>query len=130
MAPNANRPTNIKTDTQVPYSFSPDLRGILYTSPKQRGITYGYHILFLCPAAFSWRMKIIILCVAFSSLAWAQEQPRYSCPEYDVDFNGNNLEVIEGVDSWEDCGKTYCLLCYPNNHGQSSSELKFASLNL
>ena len=52
-------------------------------------------------------MKTVAIFVALLSLAWAQEQPRYSCPEYDFDFKGNDLEVIENVDSWEDCGKTY-----------------------
>ena len=32
----------------------------------------------------------------------------YGCPMEDVDFQGNSVEVIEGVESWQDCGKRCC----------------------
>ena len=53
-------------------------------------------------------MKLLLLLVAallLVSVGVAQEQPRYSCPEYDVDFEGNDIDKDLIVDSWEDCGK-------------------------
>ena len=63
-------------------------------------------MIFQFSVAHRSRMKAVVSLLALLSLTWAQEQPRYSCPEYDVDFDGNDLEVIENVESWEDCGKT------------------------
>ena len=54
-------------------------------------------------------MKTSILVVAFlSSLGLAQDAeqpPRYACPEIDIGFTGNDITMIPGVNSWEDCGK-------------------------
>merc|ERR1712126_289513 len=31
-------------------------------------------------------------------------EPRYECPEVNVDFNGNNIGYIPGVPDWRACG--------------------------
>ena len=50
-------------------------------------------------------MKVILLLAVLLSLGVTQDQPRYSCPEYDVDFEGHELAQIPNTESWEDCGK-------------------------
>ena len=37
------------------------------------------------------------------------DAPKYSCPEYDVDFHGSDITCgsgcgVPGVPTWEDCG--------------------------
>ena len=51
-------------------------------------------------------MKAFILVAILLSLGLAQdaEPPRYACPEIDVGFMGNDITMIPGVNSWEDCG--------------------------
>ena len=48
---------------------------------------------------------VLVAALLLVSVGVAQEQPRYSCPEYDVDFEGYELNMIDNVASWEDCGK-------------------------
>ena len=33
------------------------------------------------------------------------EEPRYSCPEMDIDFEHNNVASVDDVASWQDCGE-------------------------
>ena len=50
-------------------------------------------------------MKCFIIFATLLSLGFTQEEPRYSCPEIDVDFNQNDIQgLIPNVASWEDCG--------------------------
>ena len=51
-------------------------------------------------------MKYIILGLILLSSGIAQEQSRYSCPEVDVDFEGNDIDTVSNVQSWQDCGNT------------------------
>ena len=38
-----------------------------------------------------------------------QEPPIYFCPEYDVDFVGNDIAYAAGTTSWQSCGEfSYC----------------------
>ena len=30
---------------------------------------------------------------------------KYSCPMIDTDLYGNDIDVISGLESWEECGK-------------------------
>jgi hypothetical protein len=39
-----------------------------------------------------------------SGMVLEEHNPRYSCPEMDVDFYGNDIEDVHDVTSWEDCG--------------------------
>ena len=45
-----------------------------------------------------------ILCVVLAK----GDSPKYSCPEYDVDFRGNDITCgdcgVPGVQTWENCG--------------------------
>ena len=53
-------------------------------------------------------MKLMALVLALSCVALAKGTPKYSCPEVDVDFLGNEIMCdggVPGVVSWEDCGK-------------------------
>ena len=51
-------------------------------------------------------MKITLLLAALLYLGMAQEQPRYECPEYNVDYEGNNWwKVSYDITTWEECGK-------------------------
>ena len=30
--------------------------------------------------------------------------PRYDCPMYDINLYGHDLDVFEGIPSWQECG--------------------------
>jgi len=34
----------------------------------------------------------------------AERVPRYSCPEVDVDFDGHDIDHLDNVESWQNCG--------------------------
>ena len=53
-------------------------------------------------------MKFIALFLFFTILKIeANQEPKYTCPQWDVDFIGNDmLDNWISVESWEDCGKT------------------------
>ena len=34
----------------------------------------------------------------------AEQAPRYSCPEVDVDFAGHDIDYLENVKTWQNCG--------------------------
>ena len=54
----------------------------------------------------SIKMKITLLLAALLYLGMAQEQPQYECPEYNVDYEGNNWwKVPYDITTWEECGK-------------------------
>ena len=48
-------------------------------------------------------MKASLVLAALLCIGQAQG---YSCPEYDVNFSGSDIEVIGHVSSWEDCGRS------------------------
>ena len=51
-------------------------------------------------------MRLMVFVLALACVALAKEDaPKYSCPEVDVDFEGNDISLTEGIVSWEDCGK-------------------------
>ena len=51
-------------------------------------------------------MKVILLFAALLNLGMAREQPRLECPEYNVDYEGNNWwKVPYDITTWEECGK-------------------------
>lgn len=55
-------------------------------------------------------MKFIALFMIFFAIVGLEAipEPRYSCPQWDVDFVGNDmLDNWISVESWEDCGKSY-----------------------
>ena len=33
------------------------------------------------------------------------DTPRFSCPMLEIDLNVSNLDVIHGIDSWQECGE-------------------------
>ena len=45
-----------------------------------------------------------------SGVALAEEDPRYYCPEYGMDFAGNDVYRLENVPTWHECGMFFCLL--------------------
>ena len=65
-----------------------------------------------CPnavwAAHFLAMKVAVLALLRSYMALAKDDtPKYSCPEVDVHFYGNDLEFgcgVPGVVTWENCG--------------------------
>merc|ERR1712117_104120 len=57
----------------------------------------------------SLKMRHLILISILCVLGVAQDPPRYSCPEVDVNFHGNTIDTVHDVLSWEDCG-TICSL--------------------
>ena len=46
-------------------------------------------------------MKCLIFATVLLLIGLAQG---YSCPEVDVDFEGNDISMVPNVASWEDCG--------------------------
>ena len=50
-------------------------------------------------------LTIISLLLLASSSALTEQEPRYACPEVNVDFEGNDVEILEDVASWHNCGK-------------------------
>ena len=59
-------------------------------------------------------MKVVVIFAALVGLVVAQEAaPRYSCPEYDVNLNGNDLGFADTA-TWEDCGKRALIFSQTN----------------
>ena len=44
-------------------------------------------------------------CDENSDTTTGQPDENWNCPEYSIDFTGNNLKCVSDVDSWETCGK-------------------------
>ena len=40
----------------------------------------------------------------------AERVPRYSCPEVDVDFAGHDIDYLENVEDWQNCGLYWLVL--------------------
>ena len=55
------------------------------------------------------RVTLLIFAMLLTAGLAQDEGPRYSCPEMDIDFEHNNLEEIEDVASWQDCGEQSAL---------------------
>merc|ERR1712126_242247 len=51
------------------------------------------------------KMKIILLFLStFSIMYWVQ-CAEYSCPETGVDFYGSDVDILQDVLDWHDCGE-------------------------
>merc|ERR1712038_2158518 len=61
----------------------------------------------------NFNMKYLLLTIVLSACLTVGLAD-YGCPMEDVDFQGNSVEVIEGVESWQDCGE----LCKLTNRCQ------------
>merc|ERR1711892_84744 len=69
-------------------------------------------------------------------------EPRYSCPEVDVNFSGYDINTIDNIYNWQDCGticslNSKCMFWTLNNdkdqgtqHGQYRCYLKSSDANL
>ena len=50
-------------------------------------------------------IAVISLLILASTVTLAEQELKYSCPEVDVDFEAHDVEVVNYVSSWQDCGK-------------------------
>ena len=62
-------------------------------------------------------MKTFLVVLATAAAVFAQDlgqakdalSPRYNCPMYDIDLQGNDLDVFPGITSWQECGTSIFL---------------------
>merc|ERR1719483_211503 len=62
---------------------------------------------------------LLVIVTTAAALSIGEKEPRYACPETNVDFDGNDFTELHNVGSWKDCG----IIC------NLSTDCKFWSWN-
>ena len=53
-------------------------------------------------------LTLLLVIVTTAALSIGEQEPRYACPETNVDFDGNDFTELHNVGSWKDCGMYIC----------------------